>query len=371
MLLLTYKTAEAQTRPLWWSQINDLKTLLKKNDVASVQKFLESEGYVITKMTTDFDKGDYYRILELNASKDIGYVTTYSSQLSRNFDHIEISMDEYSDYTQITIYQYFDGEYDKPFSAFNSWFIGFDMYLPITGYKDLNRFLTNDNVVGDMSIYANLSQRKNYLPKGSLYDYFKNVRKGNSYELQIVNSNDEQGDMLSCRLSYRVEHEKKRMSYDSPETEYPRYYFSTYLNVYLPKRQSLDNVKHYSVPLIKNGGSFSVVVSIGGKRKTYILDSGASEMSIDKETYNALLKQGIIKSKHRLPKANYSLADGSIVSLERIILPSITISGNTINNVKANVIDNGKPLLLGKSFLDKFSYWKVDNEKGVLILVPF
>ena len=46
---------------------------------------------------------------------------------------------------------------------------------------------------------------------------------------------------------------------------------------------------------------------------------------------------------------------------------NITIGDFTLNNVIIGIIDGGS-LLCGKSFLDKFKKWEIDEKNKVLIL---
>jgi predicted aspartyl protease len=81
-----------------------------------------------------------------------------------------------------------------------------------------------------------------------------------------------------------------------------------------------------------------------------------------------LIRDGTIQFKHRSPKGSYKLADGTIVEYKRTLIPSLTVGGNRVSNVAASIVPDDQPLLLGKSFLDKFKSWKIDNSKGVLII---
>jgi predicted aspartyl protease len=82
-----------------------------------------------------------------------------------------------------------------------------------------------------------------------------------------------------------------------------------------------------------------------------------------------LLLEGLIKKSDYLSARLYRMADGSQVECRRLKLNNIKIGGFAINNVIVAITEksNGM-LLLGKSLLDKFSDWKIDNQKEQLIL---
>lgn len=122
---------------------------------------------------------------------------------------------------------------------------------------------------------------------------------------------------------------------------------------------------------MQKGHSYILKIKFGKIIKTYILDSGASDMSIDTETFQYLNNTNQLKIENRLSDARYQLADGSIVQFKRVRIPSFSINDVTVKDIDATIVQNGKPLLLGKSFLDSFKSWKIDNVKNVLVLETF
>ena len=116
------------------------------------------------------------------------------------------------------------------------------------------------------------------------------------------------------------------------------------------------------------GGIYKIWGKIGDLKQHFILDSGASDISISKKTENELIKQGIIRKNDYIEPALYSLADGSIIKCRRLIIPEITVGKFRIRNVLTSVGTSNSPLLLGKSFLDKFKKWSVNNHTNELIL---
>jgi predicted aspartyl protease len=46
------------------------------------------------------------------------------------------------------------------------------------------------------------------------------------------------------------------------------------------------------------------------------------------------------------------------------------IGDRVVENVVGHVNTVAGPLLLGQSFLGRFSSWSIDNDKNVLILIP-
>ncbi|WP_296148344.1 retroviral-like aspartic protease family protein [uncultured Flavobacterium sp.] len=122
------------------------------------------------------------------------------------------------------------------------------------------------------------------------------------------------------------------------------------------------------VKLEKNGGVYKLNVKISELPVNFILDSGASSVSISSTIEKKLASLGAIKKTDYIQPALYKLADGSIIKCRRLFLKNITIGNFTVKNVLACVGESNSPLLLGKSFLDSFSKWSIDNSRQELIL---
>lgn len=116
-----------------------------------------------------------------------------------------------------------------------------------------------------------------------------------------------------------------------------------------------------NIKLEKQNGVFNLWATIGTIKKQFVLDTGASDISISEETERELIDAGLINKSNYLIPSLYKLADGSIIQCRRLLLPSFKIGTFTITNVKASVVGEGAPMLLGKSFLDQFKKWSIDN----------
>lgn len=138
---------------------------------------------------------------------------------------------------------------------------------------------------------------------------------------------------------------------------------------YNPNSPSISgNSTQTEVTLTKNGGVFEIVVSIKGIKKKFILDSGASDVSISQDAEQELIREGVLKKEDYIDPALYRVADGSIIKCRRFILPELKVGEFTVKNIQVAVGINNTPLLLGKSFLDKFSKWSINNLTNKLIL---
>ena len=122
------------------------------------------------------------------------------------------------------------------------------------------------------------------------------------------------------------------------------------------------------VPLIDYlGKGYKVKIAISDVSKYYLFDTGASDLIIDRDTERELLLSGVLKRENYLGKGEYTLANNKTVQAQKVSVNNISIGDYTLNNVEIGIIDNGI-LLCGKSLLDKFSKWEIDNQNNFLIL---
>jgi aspartyl protease family protein len=123
-----------------------------------------------------------------------------------------------------------------------------------------------------------------------------------------------------------------------------------------------------SIKLSMQNGVYHISVTIGGVTRYFVFDTGASDVLISQDLESALLKNGTINKTNYLAPALYRIADGSIVQCKRLVIPKIIIGNYTITNVKASIGVGSVPLLLGKSVLDKFKNWSINNQTQTLNL---
>lgn len=119
--------------------------------------------------------------------------------------------------------------------------------------------------------------------------------------------------------------------------------------------------------LSMNGMSF-VKLTIGSNIQVWMLDSGASDLLINKETEDLLKKEEILNTSNYLGITEYEMANGTIDSCRKYRVNGIKIGHYNVDNVIIAVSDKGRQLLVGKSLLNKFSSWIIDNKNRVLLL---
>jgi hypothetical protein len=125
----------------------------------------------------------------------------------------------------------------------------------------------------------------------------------------------------------------------------------------------------FGVPVKGHGGTFLVPVTINGELTLNItIDSGASDVSIPADVVSTLIRTGSLENSDFLGEEKYRLADGSLVPSPTFNIRSLKVGNRVLKNVKGSVASAKGSLLLGQSFLSRFSSWSIDNKRQVLIL---
>jgi clan AA aspartic protease (TIGR02281 family) len=123
------------------------------------------------------------------------------------------------------------------------------------------------------------------------------------------------------------------------------------------------------IPLQRQGGTFVVPVQINKAiTLNFVVDSGASDVSIPADVVSTLLRTGTLQKGDFIGTETYKLADGSKAPSATFRIRSLTATGVEIRNVKASVAPGAGELLLGQSFLSRFKSWSIDNARQALVL---
>jgi clan AA aspartic protease (TIGR02281 family) len=117
------------------------------------------------------------------------------------------------------------------------------------------------------------------------------------------------------------------------------------------------------------GGTFLVPVTINDRLTLmFMVDSGATDVSIPADVVLTLMRTGTLKDEDFLGETTYTLADGSVVPSQAFRIRSLKVGETLVENVIGGVTPTEGQPLLGQSFLGRFKSWSIDNGERVLVL---
>lgn len=100
----------------------------------------------------------------------------------------------------------------------------------------------------------------------------------------------------------------------------------------------------------------------------FLLDSGASDVTIPADVFRTLLRTGTITNSDFLGEQTYASADGSTSAFPTVRIRSLKVGAKLLENVTASISPVSGDPLLGQSFLRRFRSWSIDNGRGLLLL---
>ena len=117
------------------------------------------------------------------------------------------------------------------------------------------------------------------------------------------------------------------------------------------------------------GGTYVVPVTINAAITLgFVVDSGASDVSVPADVVLTLMRAGTVTKSEFLGTKTYELADGSSLPSPTFVIKSLKLGDAVVPNVTASVAPVRGTLLLGQSFLRRFQSWSIDNQAHVLLL---
>jgi predicted aspartyl protease len=132
---------------------------------------------------------------------------------------------------------------------------------------------------------------------------------------------------------------------------------------------SVPETSASEIPLQKLDGTLVVPVAINGALTlNFIVDSGATDVSVPADVVLTLIRTGTLLTEDFLGTKTYRLADGSTFPSATFRIRSLKVGNREIENVVAGVAKVEGSLLLGQSFLNRFKSWSIDNQRQLLLL---
>jgi predicted aspartyl protease len=123
------------------------------------------------------------------------------------------------------------------------------------------------------------------------------------------------------------------------------------------------------IPLLKMAGGLIAPVVINNSIKlNFVVDSGASDVSIPANVFSTLVKDRTVTQADITGTRNYKNADGEVFQSRTFLIRSLKIGNLEAPQVQAKVSAANAPPLLGQSFLKRFRSWSIDNSSQELVL---
>jgi uncharacterized protein len=217
---------------------------------------------------------------------------------------------------------------------------------------------------------AELSQLDNVANAG--YQYVRRVygsQYANSLDLPLLAARRACATDVTCIKAQQLAAIKRFQSLGAPVNALP----ATMSPPPNPRgeqlRESSSDLVTTSVPMRIEGGTYVVPVLINDAiTLDFIVDSGASDVSIPADVVLTLMRTKTLKETDFLGEQTYVLADGSKVPSQTFVIRSLKVGNKSLENVNGSVASVHGGLLLGQTFLSRFKSWSVDNTKHALVL---
>jgi len=123
-----------------------------------------------------------------------------------------------------------------------------------------------------------------------------------------------------------------------------------------------------SVKVLQIGAMTKLKVKIGSVVGIWMLDSGATDLLVSDSLVNRLLELNLLSKNDFLGNETYYLANGKPIKCDVYKINQVQVGNYTVNNLILAASKDTDEFLLGKSLLNKFSRWSIDNKNDILVL---
>lgn len=117
----------------------------------------------------------------------------------------------------------------------------------------------------------------------------------------------------------------------------------------------------------EKSGLYTIPCEVNGLRLRFILDTGATDVSISLTEASFMHKNGYLEDEDFLGTAKTLIASGEVQENYLIKIKQIRVGTKVLNNIKASVVKGlSAPLLLGQSVLSQLGEWSIRDNYLVL-----
>lgn len=297
--------------------MKDLENLMDKSDFEGVVKYLKYYDYKVKDLITDIEMNSEFYLFK-GKFDDIDIRSSSSHRVASTIT-IEMTEKGGKKYIYINVSNIMEKDLAIPLFRGLIWDNSFVPYIRGRKYTHISvedgHFFPR-KIMGDKkrSLFWDDSNTESpHIYAGDLQKFIKDSIDINAeYSVVLQNTNPEFGTSIDVGFYF-----KEDINHD--------YNISIILRKVLKPAINIDK-SFYKIPLIKKGKIYYVSVKIGNMNKLYILDSGASDMSIDQSTYDYFNNNNLLTISNHLNDAEYTIADGSKKRQKRLIIPTFEIN---------------------------------------------
>lgn len=124
-----------------------------------------------------------------------------------------------------------------------------------------------------------------------------------------------------------------------------------------------------TIQMKKSGEVFTIPCKVNGLAMEFMLDTGASDVSISLTEAMFMFRHDYLKENDFVGVEKFRLADGSVSEGAIVIFKEMEIGGVKLSNVRASITrELDAPLLLGQSALSKFGKIEIDYANNTLTI---
>ena len=129
------------------------------------------------------------------------------------------------------------------------------------------------------------------------------------------------------------------------------------------------DIKQNTIYLTEEQNMKFIELNFSDLNYKFMLDTGASNVVINKSVLSDLLSNGIISKENYIGDSNAEIADGSIIACQNWLVPELKVGNQTLENLTVSVIDSDNSMLLfGMDGLKKLNVLKLNLNENEIIL---
>lgn len=144
---------------------------------------------------------------------------------------------------------------------------------------------------------------------------------------------------------------------------YSKLFFKTITSI------KFKDIKKNTLYLTEEQNMKFIELSFNGLNYKFMLDTGASNVVINKTVLSDLLTNGIINKENYIGDSVAEIADGSMIACQNWLVPEFKIGNQTLKNLTVSVTDSENSMLLfGMDGLNKLNVLKLNLNDNEIIL---